>query len=424
MTSVISQAIRTVPALPTAEAVTFGALKLMFTDIFDYRWSDIGSGGDYDVGFYKPHPPADGFRSLGSIGIKGYDNPNNQQWALCISASESDPDAVREPIRYDWVWNDDGSGADNDGACWRPVAPEGYVALGDVFVSTHDSEPSKEDVWCVRADLVGDGIIDEWIWDDAGTGSNDDFSAWSISPMNVFISETQILIAPNTFFGCQSHDRPAAAVKVLKLNPPTENAAIPPVPSLPSRARPESQSTQVWDRKVTLPFTAIVDNQHDLAWKVAYSPFYVLERWVNFELAAFEDNGSEVPHEIEVKVEAGVSKQQTDTFTHEVGISVSYESGIKAGPVSTKVSGTLSYKFGYQTATQIGSFRSEAITTKLTTPAQHSAAMWAPRHAFQLVRRDGSKVSEPLVLDDNVPDFYVRQFPAPARSKPLRVRAR
>ncbi|MNL62871.1 hypothetical protein D3C87_1869380 [compost metagenome] len=88
------------------------------------------------------------------------------------------------------------------------------------------------------------------------------------------------------------------------------------------------------------------------------------------------------------------------------------------------MTGTLSYKFGYQSATQIGSFRSQTITTKLVTPANHSAAMWAPRHAFQLVRHDGSKVSEPLVLDDNVPDFYVRQFPAPVNSKPLRVKGR
>jgi hypothetical protein len=48
--------------------------------------------------------------------------------------------------------------------------------------------------------------------------------------------------------------------------------------------------------------------------------------------------------------------------------------------------------------------------------------MLAPRHAFQLVRRDNGKLSEPLVLDDNVPDFYVRQFPAPAGTKPLPVR--
>lgn len=138
----------------------------------------------------------------------------------------------------------------------------------------------------------------------------------------------------------------------------------------------------------------------------------------------FYDNGTAKDNELEVVVETGVSQQQTDTFTHEVGISISYESGIKAGPVSTKVSGTLSYKFGYQSATQVGSFRNQSIKTVLTTPAEHCAAMWAQRNAFKLRRSDGSLVANPLMMEDNVPDFYVRQFPAPTISKPLRVKGR
>ena len=52
MSSVILQSVQTTHAVQTTEPVTFGSLKLMFTDIFDYRWNDAGSGGDYDVGFY------------------------------------------------------------------------------------------------------------------------------------------------------------------------------------------------------------------------------------------------------------------------------------------------------------------------------------------------------------------------------------
>lgn len=423
MSSVISQSIRTIHAMPTAEPVTFGSLKLIFTDLFDYRWNDSGSGGNYDGAFYKPQAPDGGFRSLGSLGVNGYEHPNHRYWALCVAATDEDPTAVRAPTGYEWIWDDSGSGASDDGSCWRPIPPDGYVALGDVFVTSH-GEPSVEDVWCVRADLVGDGIVDEWVWDDAGTGSDDDFSAWNISPMNMFVSETQMLIAPNTFIGCQGHERASTAVYVLKVNAPTVYAGVPPVPSLPNRSRPEPFSNEAWDRKVTLPFTAIVDDQHDLAWKVAHSQFYVLERWINFELVGFYDNGTAKDNELEVVVETGVSQQQTDTFTHEVGISISYESGIKAGPVSTKVSGTLSYKFGYQSATQVGSFRNQSIKTVLTTPAEHCAAMWAQRNAFKLRRSDGSLVANPLMMEDNVPDFYVRQFPAPTISKPLRVKGR
>ncbi|WP_412178503.1 Vps62-related protein [Rhizobium sp. PL01] len=40
------------------------------------------------------------------------------------------------------------------------MAPEGYSALGDVFLTTH-WKPSLEDVGCMRSDLVGDGVVDE-----------------------------------------------------------------------------------------------------------------------------------------------------------------------------------------------------------------------------------------------------------------------
>lgn len=403
-----------------AAPVTFGGLKLAFTDTFDYRWSDAGSGGEYDVGFYRPVAP-EGFRSLGSFGVKGYDSPNHRHWALCVAAADNDPTAVRAPDDYDWVWSDAGSGANDDGSCWRPRAPDGYVALGDVFVTTH-GKPSLEDVWCVRADLVGEGDVDNWIWDDWGTGSDLDFSAWGISPKPDFVSETHVLIAPNTFFGVASHDRPAARVRVLKVNPPTVSAANPPVPTLPSRERPPSQSTAVWDRKVTLPFIAVVDNHYDLAWKVANSPFYVLERWINFELTLFDDNQQAEPHTIESTITIGVTKQSTETFTHEVGITVSYESGIKAGVFESKMTGSLSYKFGYSSSTQVGAFRNTETKTHLTTPGKKAGAQWTPRTMFKLLRSDGSQVGESLVLDDAGAAYYEREFPSSSLRKPGRRR--
>jgi hypothetical protein len=32
--------------MPTADPVALGSLKLIFTDTFDYRWNDSGSGGN------------------------------------------------------------------------------------------------------------------------------------------------------------------------------------------------------------------------------------------------------------------------------------------------------------------------------------------------------------------------------------------
>lgn len=405
------------PAVSVVREVAFGPLTLTFTDTFQLRWNDQGSGADHDGAFYHPNAPA-GFSPLGGLGVSGYNNPDHQTWALCVKATVENSGAVARPTGYSWIWGDGGSGADRDGSCWRPNPPAGYVALGDVFVSNYDP-PAVEDVWCVRADLVWDGIIADWIWDDSGSGADADFSAWTINPMAVYISDTKILIAPNTYYGHASHDRPNVAVKVLCLEPPTESGAQPPLPRLDSFAKPPEQSELVRDRCVTVPFTGVTDDQYGVDWKVANSPFYVLERWVNFQLELYDNNQQAQPHTIESEVTVGVTETSSETFSHEVGISISYETGVSFG-VGAKVKGTLSYKFGYSSSTSVAAFRQKTIKMQLVTPGQHAAALWAPRTQFQLVRADMSKVADPLVLEDNAVAFYEREYPAPPGTKPRR----
>ncbi|KAL6882932.1 hypothetical protein HDV57DRAFT_465618 [Trichoderma longibrachiatum] len=76
-------------------------------------------------------------------------------------------------LHYERIWKDEGSGADRDGSFWRPVAPAGYVALGDVASGAGwDAAPSVDDVWCVRGDLVTrGGFRPESAWDDKGSGA-------------------------------------------------------------------------------------------------------------------------------------------------------------------------------------------------------------------------------------------------------------
>jgi hypothetical protein len=119
------------------------------------RYPDSGSGARRDGSFWHPRS-GDGFRPLGSIVIAGYDDPNGRRASVVVK--DGGNAAVAAPTGYDWIWDDSGSGADWDGSVWRPRAPAGYVNVGDVAVSNHD-QPSVDDVWCVRADLVTDGTI-------------------------------------------------------------------------------------------------------------------------------------------------------------------------------------------------------------------------------------------------------------------------
>ena len=98
--------------------VHFGDLILTFTSTFQLRWSDAGSGADRDVAFYHPVPPA-GFHALGSVGIgraSSHFNPDGNWAVLCVKAAEdvNGKAALARPTDYDFIWNDEKSGARMD----------------------------------------------------------------------------------------------------------------------------------------------------------------------------------------------------------------------------------------------------------------------------------------------------------------------
>ena len=59
---------------------------------------------------------------LGSLGVGHYGDRQRPDWALCVKAATTIPPRSRED-RFDWMWDDGGSGSDRDGSCWKPVAP-------------------------------------------------------------------------------------------------------------------------------------------------------------------------------------------------------------------------------------------------------------------------------------------------------------
>lgn len=90
------------------------------------------------------------------------------------------------------MWKDEKSGAAKDGSFWRPIPPNGYVALGDVAQSKW-SAPSVNDVWCVRADLAKQGSFgSNSIWDDKESGAKTDVSIWEVRPAAHFATDGEV----------------------------------------------------------------------------------------------------------------------------------------------------------------------------------------------------------------------------------------
>lgn len=392
-----------------SQSMTYGDLVLQFTSQFTLRWNDQKSGGDYDGAFWQPVPPT-GFKALGSIGVSGYGDANGNFAALCVKEAHPGSGALKAPVKYDLVWADHGSGASRDGSCWRPVPPSGYVALGDVFANGYNA-PSLDDVACVRADLVADGVIGTWIWDDTGTGSDRDFGAWQIEAPVQYVDTTKGLIAVNSFVGAATHSKPSSSpvARCLCLPFPAEAFQEPEPPVLTSKSRPPAQTPREVDHIVWVPFTAVQDPGQSLSWKVENSPFYQLQRQVWYELLLFDDNRTSITQEQEHSESVGVTTSQSQTFSVTTGVSVTAEGGVSFLGTGGKVSATVSVELGYEHSTGIEQFHSKTVTVRLTTPSQTAAAVWAASYAFRLLRSDGAMI--PAQLDFVVDSFYHSQFP-------------
>eukprot|EP00918_Siedleckia_nematoides_P062106 GHVU01135478.1.p1 GENE.GHVU01135478.1~~GHVU01135478.1.p1 ORF type:complete len:585 (+),score=34.59 GHVU01135478.1:41-1795(+) len=90
------------------------------------RWTDRGSGANWDGAFWEPICP-NGYVALGHVCTRGYNQP-----------STNDMRCVRYDLvsrgRWVYVWNDRGSGARQDGAAYRAVpqtnAQQGVQGMG------------------------------------------------------------------------------------------------------------------------------------------------------------------------------------------------------------------------------------------------------------------------------------------------------
>lgn len=180
------------------------------------QWWDRGSGGSLDGAYWAPNLPS-GYYSLGSMGTNTYSNPGqvipgNTFYAV---RSDTDPSALDYPLGFEQIWNDRGSGANEDGSMWRIVCREGYVGLGTVAQRGYNP-PRADSVRCVKKEYTVPGKIGQLVWDDRRTGSKRDFGSWIIEDA----PDSKPGLPVGTFYGRASHQPPKnpADLYVLDLN--------------------------------------------------------------------------------------------------------------------------------------------------------------------------------------------------------------
>ncbi len=377
-----------------------GDLAIQFTNQFEFAWNDQGSEGSFDGSYYRPIAPSD-YYPLGYYGQSNY----NQAKGVVIVVKELISGALARPVDYEIVWQDSGSGAGMDVTFWRPIPPNGYVALGLVVIGNYDDKPSFDQVRCVRQDLVVPGVAGKQVWIDKDTGAGSDFGSWEIDAPPITGYEDYAYIAPGTFFGVNSHERPNnnPVLNCLKVVLPFEKRVpTSQPPSLTSLQEPPETTSFELANSVWTPYFAVEDKFYDDEWKIANSPFYLLEREEYYTRQWHYYNNSDSSDSKQVEVKVGISQTDSKTFSQQTGISISSEAsaGIE-GIASAKISTTFSFQMGFETSSSFTSLKETTITDTYNIPPHKAVALWTKTNRFTLKRANGSIVGNSWAVQTN-----------------------
>src|SRR5690242_403048 len=109
-------------AAPDTDTTTWtvgGALEIAFTTTFDWTYDDKGTGASACASFWHPNvSQLPDYWPLGSLGVNnngnyGY-NPSGDRAMVVVK--DLSGQALAAPTGYTQVWNDHGSGGNNDGS--------------------------------------------------------------------------------------------------------------------------------------------------------------------------------------------------------------------------------------------------------------------------------------------------------------------
>ncbi|MEW2530329.1 Vps62-related protein [Streptomyces sp. NPDC047071] len=398
------------------ESMQYEALDIAVTSRFHVTWDDDGSGARADVTFHAPLYPslldhALGWRFIAHTARPVQTNLDRQHVAILARGVDSADEMLKPPVDFELIWRDKGSGARQNGSLWRPVPPEGYVALSDVCVRGWD-KPTGSVISCVRKtpvkgrSYVREAEVGAWIWDDRGSGADTDVSVWKVTAPHYPSDSTERLILDlDAFAAHDSHSRPEHPVYVLDLPALIVKQDPPPVPVLTSHHAPEEETLPVTDRQVTVPCTVIKDPSKSPDWQALNSPFYTLERRVSYFRQMFRNNANGTsPQEDTQSITTGVSKEKSEEFSSRTSVSVTASTGIQLKAFSASVETNVTVETGYSSRYGVTVFQEESRSWGMVTPPHSSCALWSPRHEIRAIRKNGEVIGGQggLKFDENL----------------------
>ena len=420
-------------ALPARqmESIKLENLLINFTTEFQRIWDSRGS--DSKPGsFWRPTPDPDllpGYFPLGDIVAPGFDNINQN----CIAAvvCEGDPqlqdaskgNALSRPDDFEQVWRDSGSGARSDLTIWRPIPPDGYVALGMVCSNGRD-KPLLNTVRCVRSDLVIASPINHMIWSDKGSGAKEKCSAWAIQPPTAAAGE--IYFSPGTFFATHSYKKPTADVAYsLRMQIPlrADTPLVP--PSLSGYEIPGPEETATSTQIARLPWFTVLDPGLSPLEQLRTSAFYRFERVDKYVLIGHGHNKNAVGQNFKWTASRAQNVQTLEAFSDLTTIQIrtdwpynvtSPQSLSWLLSSSIRFSARLSTDFTHAEPSSISWSASESVEVITKVPTLKFVAVYQIQSDYRLLREDGTQVATDISYTDT-DSLYLSEYPFESECK-------
>ncbi|MGY2375311.1 Vps62-related protein [Pseudomonas sp. SDO524_S393] len=389
----------------------YNDLLISFTDEFLPLWNDQGSGAHKAVSLWRPSTAADAlghFFPLGDVATDSYLNINQRKIVAVVSdANKVGGTALRSPDDYQLVWKDTGSGARTDFSLWRPLPPEGYVAMGLVCGVGYE-KPSRNAVRCVRADLTVSAQPGDLIWNDFGSGATEDFSAWSITPPDAAPGE--ICLAPGTFVGNARYARPDQPTYALRLKFAAQLAEPTPPPPLTGYEAPTAEETSPAPQVCELPWFCVKDPALRATEQLHTSPTYRLERIDRHQFVGFGHNTSNTSQPFMWTATKGETDNSSIALAATCRVAMWRAWSASIRPLAMNFSANLEPAFTHTQRSAKGWNEASPLEIITYVPARKAVVAYLIQSEYRLLRQDGSQVASTLSYT-NGDHIYMSEFP-------------
>ena len=163
-------------------------LDLLTAPQVEKVYMDNGTGARMDISVFQAEVQSipQGAYMIGQVAVPAHTKaipPSSVILVWPLVTRDGYGNLIMPPTGYELIWNTKHTRGNQDGSFWRPQAPYGYVALGDVVCNGHDP-PSTQftaKYACIRDDLLSEGALDTAVlWTDEGSRAPVHVSIWTV----------------------------------------------------------------------------------------------------------------------------------------------------------------------------------------------------------------------------------------------------